>query len=323
MRALAAICAACISVLVLPTVASAQGYPNRHVTIINQTPAGSGPDVICRIVGERLGQLWGQQITVLNKPGAAGLMAAQTAASAPADGYTLYMPTSTALVILPEINTKIALDFERDFAPIGLVGESPMAIAASAASQIGSLPELIRAAKAKPGELLYAANSRGSTPHLAGEYLRAQAGIDLTFVPYLGAAGALQDVLGGRVPIVIESLSALSGAAQDSSIKVLAFTSRNRLPEFSHIPTVSETLAGFSLTGWFALLAPRGTPEAVIEKVGVDLRSVLAEPGIQQKLSALGVYARPMSAADTAQFIRSERETWRPVIRKAGLAAQQ
>ena len=323
MRALATIFAACISPLVAPEPALAQSYPNRHVTIIIQTPAGSGPDVICRIVGDRLGQLWGQQITVLNKPGAAGLIAAQTAASAPSDGYTLYMPTSTALVILPEINAKIALDFERDFVPIGLVGETPMAIAASVASQIGSLAELIRAAKAKPGELLYAANNRGSVPHLAGEYLRAQAGIDLTFVPYSGASAALQDVLGGRVPIVIESLSALSGAAQDNAIRVLAFTSRKRLAELPHIPTVSETLAGFSLTGWFALLAPRGTPAAVIEKVGVDLRTVLAEPGIQQKLAALGVYARPMSTTDTAQFIRSEREVWRPMIRKAGLAAQQ
>jgi tripartite-type tricarboxylate transporter receptor subunit TctC len=274
-------------------------------------------------VSERLTKLWGQQVTVLNKPGAVGLLAAQAAKSSEPDGYTLYMPTSTALVILPEINPKTGLDFERDFVPIGLMGETPMAIAASTASGIGSLAELIDTAKAKPGVLLYAANARGSTPHLAGEYLRAQAGVDMTFVPYPGAAAALQDVLGARVPIVVESLSALTGAVQDNAIRVLAFTSRHRLPEFPKIPTASETLSGFTLTGWFALLAPRQTPEAVIHKVSVDLRTVLGEPAIRQKLSALGVYARPMSAVDTADFIRRERETWRPVIRKAGLTAPQ
>lgn len=322
MRVLAAVSVACISCLVAPELVKAESFPNRHVTIINQTPAGSGPDVICRIVGERLGQLWNQQVVVLNKPGAAGLIAAQTAASAAPDGYTLYMPTSTALVILPEINPKSGVDFERDFLPIGLMGESPMAIATATSTQIGSLPELISAAKAKPGELLYAANNRGSVPHLAGEYLRAQAGIDMRFVAYSGAAAALQDVLGGRIPVVIESLSALKGAVDNNSVKVLAFTSRQRLYEFPDVPTVSETLPGFTLTGWFALIAPKGTPHALIDKIGMDLRAVLSEPAIQQKVSVLGVYARPMSPSDTAEFIRREREAWRPVIQKAGLATQ-
>ena len=301
--------------------AQAQDYPNRYVTVINQTAAGSGPDVISRILGDRLGRVWGQQVVTLNRQGAAGLIAAQAAATSQPDGYTLYMPTSTAMVILPETKPKMPVDFARDFVPIGLVGETPMAIAVSAKLGINSLAELISAAKARPGELLYAANNRGSVPHLAGAYLSKQAGISLTFVPYAGAPAALNDVLGGRIPVIIESLSALSGAAQDSAIKVLAVTSSVRLSNFPDLPAVSETIPGFVITGWFALLAPAGTPEAVVHKVGGDLRAVLTERETQEKFEALGVYARPLSPSATSDFIRRAREVWRPVIKEAGLAA--
>lgn len=302
-------------------IAQAQDYPNRYVTVINQTAAGSGPDVISRILGDRLGRVWGQQVVVLNRQGAAGLVAAQAAATAQPDGYTLYMPTSTALVILPEANPKMTVDFARDFVALGLVGETPMAIAVSAKLGINSLAELITAAKAKPGELLYAANNRGSVPHLAGAYLSKQASISLTFVPHTGAPSALNEVLGGRIPIIIESLSALGGAAQDGAIKVLAVTSSARLPNFPDLPTVSETIPGFVVTGWFALLAPTGTPEAIVHKVGADLRIVLSEPELREKFEALGVYARPLPPSATSDFIRREREVWKPIIKEAGLAA--
>ena len=299
----------------------AQDYPSRHVTVINQTAAGSGPDVISRILGDRLGRKWGQQVVTLNRQGAAGLVAAQAAAAAQADGYTLYMPTSTALVILPEANRTMTVDFARDFVALGLVGETPMAIAVSVKLGMNTLAQLISAAKAKPGDMLYAANNRGSVPHLVGAYLSRQAGISLTFVPQSGAPSALNEVLGGRIPIIIESPSALSGAIQDGAIKVLAITSPERLLNFPDIPTVAETIPGFVITAWFALLAPAGTPEPIVRKVAADLQAVLGEREVQEKFQALGVYARSMSPAATKQFIRREREIWRPVIKEAGLAA--
>ena len=300
--------------------AVAQEFPDRPVTIINQTAAGSGPDVVSRIVGEHLTRMWGHQVVTLNRPGASGLIAARAAASATPDGYTLYMPTSTALVVLPETNSKMPIDFARDFIPIGMVGETPMAIAVSTKLGFASLSELIEAAKVSPQPLLYAANNRGSIPHLAGAYLSKKANISLTFVPHTGAASALSNVLSDSVPIIVESLSALTGTAEGGSIKLLAVTSSSRLGQFPDIPTVAESIPGFLVTGWFALLAPAGTPDAVVRKIAGDLRTVLSAPELQIRFEALGVYPRIASPSDTAAFIRSEREVWRPIIKDAGLA---
>jgi tripartite-type tricarboxylate transporter receptor subunit TctC len=310
----------CISVLTSPL--NAEPYPSRYVSIIIQTAAGSGPDVIARIIADRLTQIWGHQVTIINRNGAAGLIAAQAAAAAQPDGYTLYMPTSTALVILPETQSNLLVDFERDFVPIGLISQSPMIVAVSPALGVDTLEQFIALARKRPGEILYAANNRGSFPHLAGEFFRSQTDIQLTFVPYPGAAAGLNDVMGGRIPMIIEGPSALSGALQAGSIKALAVTSTARLPNFPDVPTVAETIPGFSVVAWFALMARAGTPESILRKVSQDLQSVLEQPAIKEKFEALGVYPRPTSPAEAAEFIRSERQLWRPVIKDVGLAAQ-
>jgi tripartite-type tricarboxylate transporter receptor subunit TctC len=302
--------------------AASQAYPSRYVSIIIQTAPGSAPDVIARIVADRLSQSWQQPVTILNRNGAAGLVAAQAAAAAQPDGYTLYMPTSTALVILPETQPKMPVDFERDFAPIGLVSQSPMIIAVSPALGVSTLEQFIALARKRPGEILYAANNRGSFPHLAGEFFRKQAGIDLTFVPYPGAVAGLGDVIGGRIAMIIEGPAALSGAIQAGSIKALAVTSATRLPNFPDLPTVAETIHGFSVVAWFALMARVGTPEAITHKVSQDLQTVLKQSAIKEKFETLGVYPRPASPVETAEFIRSERKLWKPVIMEAGIAAQ-
>jgi tripartite-type tricarboxylate transporter receptor subunit TctC len=300
--------------------ANAETYPSRYVSIVIQTAAGSGPDVIARIVADRLSHSWGQQVIIMNRNGAAGLVAAQAAAAAQPDGYTLYMPTSTALVILPETQSKLPVDFERDFVPIGLISQSPMIVAVSAALGVDTLEQFIALAKKRPGEILYAANNRGSFPHLTGEYFRSRAGIQLTFVPYPGAAAGLKDVMGGSVSMIIEGPSALSGALQAGSIKALAVTSTTRLPNFPDLPTVAETIPDFSVVGWFALMAQTGTPDSIVSKVSQDLQTVLKQPAIKERFETLGVYPRPTAPAEAAAFIRSERQLWKPVIKDVGLA---
>ena len=298
----------CLAILPAQGVANAQSFPKGPVPIVGQTAPGSGPDVICRIVAERLSQRWNQPVVVINRQGAGGLIAAKAAAAAPGDGSTLYMPTSTALVILPATSPKLEIDFVRDFVHIGLVGETPMAIAVSTKSGIDTLAGLIAKARNTSDAMFYVANARGSVPHLAGEYLRKSAGLTWTFVPQTGTPTALNEVLGGRVPIIIESTSALFGAVQDGSIRMLAVTSAQRLPNFPTIAAVSETLPGFALMGWFALLAPAGTPEAIARKINGDLHAVLTDAQVRLKLEALGVYPRHMSPAATAAFIRSEQD---------------
>jgi len=302
--------------------ANDEAYPSRYVSIIIQTAAGSGPDVVARLVADRLTQRWGRQVAIINRNGAAGLVAAQAAAAAQPDGYTLYMPTSTALVILPETQPNLPVDFERDFAPIGLVSQSPMIIAVSPALGAATLEQLIVLAKKRPGEIFYAANNRGSFPHLAGEFFRVRAGIELTFVPYPGAAAGLKDVMGGTLPMIIEGPSALAGALQAGAIKALAVTSPTRLPNFPDVPTVAETIPGFAVAAWFALMARTGTPNAIVAKVSRDLQDALEQPEVKEKFETLGVYPRPMSPMDTAEFIRSERRLWKPVIKEIGLTLQ-
>jgi tripartite-type tricarboxylate transporter receptor subunit TctC len=321
-RSLSALCSVVAVAAAVGSPARAETYPSRYVSVIIQTAAGSGPDVVARVLAERLSQRWGQQVTIINRNGAAGLVAAQAAAAAVPDGYTLYMPTSTALVILPETQPKMPVNFERDFVPIGLISEAPMIIAVSPALGVESLEQLIALAKARPGHLTYAANNRGSFPHLTGEFFRNRTGVELTFVPYPGAAAGLRDVIGGRVSMIIEGPAALAGALQTGAIKALAVTSPARLRNFPDLPTASETIPGFQVNAWFALMARSGTPDPIVRKISGDLRAVLAEPAVREKFETLGVYPRPASPAETAEFIRHEQLSWKPVIREAALGLQ-
>jgi tripartite-type tricarboxylate transporter receptor subunit TctC len=317
MSALCSITAAAIGAV--SSIAAAETFPSRYVSVIIQTAPGSGPDVVARIIADRLAHRWSQQVVILNRNGAAGLVAAQAAAAAQPDGYTLYMPTSTALVILPVTQPKMPVNFEKDFVPIGLISESPMIIAVSPTLGANTLEEFIALAKQRPGQLLYAANNRGSFPHLAGEFFRSRAGIDLTFVPYPGAAAGLQDVLGGRVSAIIEGPSALGGAIRQGSLKALAVTSETRLREFPELPTAAETIPEFHVVAWLALMVRTGTPHEIVHKVAQDLRAILEEPALIEKFATLGVYPRPTSPAETAEFIRREQEAWKPIIKDAGL----
>jgi tripartite-type tricarboxylate transporter receptor subunit TctC len=301
--------------------AESPDYPAKPVKIITQGATGSGPDVIARIVADHLSKAWGKQVVIFNQPGGGGVRAAQTAGTAEPDGYTLYFPTVTTFVIMPEVQAKLPVDLDRDFVPVGHVAETPMMVAVAPSLGLNSLPELIALAKSRPGDILYAANNRGSFPHLTGELLRKKAGIEVRFVPYQGAAAGLQDLVGGRISMIVESVGALKGAAQGGSVKPLAVASTSRLPSLPNLPTVAETLPAFSALGWFVLMAPMGTPEAIIRKVNEDLNMVLAKPELKQKFQDLGAFVRPMSPAQTGDFIAKEQQTWRPLVRQIGLRA--
>ena len=310
------------SALVLGLAASAGGtwaaetgsYPTQPVKIIIQAPAGNGPDVLARIIAERLGQLWGQQVLILNRPGAGGLIAALAAASAQPDGYTLYMPSSSTFLVLPARHAKLPFDLDRDFARIGMVSQAPLVIAAAPSLGINSVAELIARAKERPGDILYSALGRGTLPHATSELFQRRAGIELRYVPYGGSNQALQDVMGGRLGLVFDGYGALSGALESATVKILATTAPERLPHLPHLPTVAETLPDFVALSWSPLLAPAATPAHIIDKVSADLRTVLAQPGLQERLRHIGHTVRPMSPAEVSAFIGSEREKWRSIM---------
>ena len=322
MLARLALAAMAVSSTALAREAGASDYPSRPVKLIAQGAAGSGPDVIARIVADQLARLWGQSVSIVNSTGGGGLLAAQAAATAEPDGYTLYVPTITTFVILPEMHDKLPVDLERDFARISVLAETPMVVAVGASTGIGSMQALIALAKSKPNEVFYAANNRGSLPHLTGEMLAYRTGTRLNFVPYPGAAAGLQDVLGGRVPMIVESVGALSAVIQAGSVKPLAVTSLQRLAQWSDVPTVAETSPGFVAMGWIALMAPSRTPAAIVAKVNEDVNRVLVMPEVIKRLQELGASARPMSIAEVAEFIRAEQRAWQPLVRQVGLKGQ-
>jgi tripartite-type tricarboxylate transporter receptor subunit TctC len=295
--------------------AKAQSYPSGPVKVISDSGPGSAPDVILRIVADRLSQAWGQQVVVMNQPGAGGSVAARAAAGATPDGYTLFMAVSSAFVTMKGAAPNIPIEVPRDFAPISLIGEQPMFITISPQTGIKTLPALIAAAKQRPGEISYAVSGYGRQSHLTGEMLQRQTGIKLLLVPYSGGpTQAMSDLMGGRVQMLIEGGTALVGAMQSGTLLALAVGSETRLAEFPDVPAAAETIPNFRSAGWMAMVAPPETPKEIIRKVSDDLKTILNNPEVQSKLAAVGSYARPMSPQDTTTFIQTEQRTWGPLL---------
>jgi tripartite-type tricarboxylate transporter receptor subunit TctC len=311
-------CALVLGCLIATSVAGgaqAQSYPSKPVQIIADSSAGSTPDVALRFVTERLTQLWSQQILVVNRPGAGGSVAARAAADAAPDGYTLYQPVLSTFVALHPAAVNVPLHVPKDFIAMGFVAENPMFIAVAPSLGVNTLPELIALAKKKPGEITYATTGIGRLTHLTGELLQHEAKIKLQLVPYTGGpAHAISDVASGRVKLIIEGYSGIAGAVQSGQVKLIAVASAKRLPEFPNVPTVSETIPNFRATGWAVLVAPLGTPQAIVKKISADLHKVSSEPDLNKKLAALGSYANPMTADEATEFVHRQQATWQPVL---------
>ncbi len=297
--------------------AQAQEYPTRPVKIISDSAPGSAVDVTLRMVADRLSHMWGQQVLAVNQPGAGGIISARVAAEATPDGYTLYMPALSVFLPAPGKAANTALELPRDFAPIGSVTEQPMFIAAAPSLGVSNLPELIALAKQKPGEISYAATGVGRLTHLTGELLQLRTGIKLLLVPYSGGPShSLNDIIGGRIPLIIEGYQGLAGAIQAGSLKPLAAAAPERLPDFPNLPTVAETVPGFKAMGWQGLMAPVGTPETVIRKASEDLRKVISDPAFKAQLAGRGSYPLPMSPAEVTAFIQDQQRQWAPVLQQ-------
>ena len=295
--------------------AQADDYPNKPVRIISDSAPGSAVDVTFRIVMDRLGTVLGQQIVPVDEPGASGAIAAHAASDAIPDGYTLFAPAISLFIALPGKAENLPLMLPRDFLPVASLIDQPMFICANAASGIKTLPDLIARAKQHPNQISFAATGIGRITHLTGLLLQSRADIKLQVVPYTGGpAAALTDVVGGRVPLIIEGYSGLAGAIQAHSLTVLAVASAHRLPEFPDVPTVAETLPGFAAGGWQGVVAPLGTPAAAIQKVNAGLQKVLGEPDIADPLALRGAFVSPMSPSEVNAFINAQQAQWRPVL---------
>jgi tripartite-type tricarboxylate transporter receptor subunit TctC len=297
--------------------AQAVKYPDKPVTIISDAPPGSTPDVDARFIAEGLSKRWGEQAVIINHAGANGSIAARAAADATADGYTLYMPSLSTFVALKSMAPNLPLMLPRDFLPIGFTAENPMFIAVSPNLGVSTLPELIALAKKKPGTISIAVTGVGRLTDLTGRLLQERAGIELLPVPYnAGPAAALSDVGAGRVSMIIEGYSGIVGAVKAGQVKLIAVASSKRLPQFPDLATVAETIPGFSATGWQVLVAPLGTPAAIIDKVEADLAKVVEDPDFQKRLANVGSYSYAMNAKEAQAFVEQQQATWLPVLQK-------
>ena len=297
--------------------ALAQDYPQKPVSIIVPFAPGVGADVIVRILADRLTQRWKQQVLVVNRPGASGLVAAQTAAAAAPDGYTLYMPVSSNFAVRPENRAKWPVELPDDFATIGLISDQPMIIAVAPSLGVNTLPEFIEYAKRRPDEILFGA-TRLSVPHLTGAMLNHRAGIKMRFIPTTGAAKVMQDIMNGNLHAVTDSVPGIANALRNGTVKALAFTGDKRLESYPDLPLASETLPNFQVKGWFVLMAPKDTPAPIVSQIGDDLRDTLNESALRKRYEDIGTFARPASAQETLAYIKSEQELWAPIVRQIG-----
>jgi tripartite-type tricarboxylate transporter receptor subunit TctC len=312
---------ALLTVLAFAVPARAQDYPTHPVRLITDSAPGSAIDVPVRIIAEGLSRVWGQQAVVVNQPGAGGAIAARAAATATPDGYTLDTAAVSAFVALPGAADNLPIQVPRDFTPIGYLGGAPMFITVAPWVGVKTLPDLIAMAKQKPGELSYGVNGIGRLTHLTGELLQSRAGIKLLMVPYTGGtAQVISDMMGKRTALDFDAYSGLAGAIQAGNVIPLAIASAERLDSYPAVPTVAETLPGFEAVGWQALLAPAGTPDAIVQKINADLIKAMSMPDVRKRLADLGRDDRKLSPGQMLTFIQSEQQKWAPIV--AQIAAQ-
>jgi tripartite-type tricarboxylate transporter receptor subunit TctC len=297
--------------------AQAGNYPDKPVAIIADAAPGATPDVDARAVADGLSKLWGQQVIVINHPGANGSIAARVASDATPDGYTLFMPAFSTFAALQTTAPNLPLKLPRDFIPIGYTAENPMFFAVNPSLGIASLPQLIAAAKKDPGTISIAVTGVGRMTHLTGLLFQERADINLLPVPYNGGpAAALADVASGRVAMIIEGYSGIVGAVKAGQVKLIAVASPERLPQFPDVPTVAETIPGFTARGWQVLVAPNGTPKPIVDKVSADLAKVVTDPKFKDRLANIGSYSRAMTPEEVLTFVQKEQDTWLPLLQK-------
>jgi tripartite-type tricarboxylate transporter receptor subunit TctC len=304
------------------TLAQAQEYPTRNVTLVVPYSAGGGNDAMARIVADHMSRSLGQQIVIENRGGAGGTIATRAVAKAAPDGYTLVIGGTGTLAINPTLYTNVGYDPRKDFAPVGLIATSALVILVHPKVPVKSVKELIELAKKEPGKLNYASAGPGSGIHLGTELFASMAGVKLTQVPYKGSAPALNDLLGGHVDIYFSSLPPAVGITAQGKVRALAVTGLTRSHVFPDLPTVDEEgVKGYEAVLHYGIAAPAGTPRPIVDKLNAALRKALDAPQIKDALVKTGAEARPSTPDEYAADIDREETKWSRIVKAVGVKA--
>lgn len=300
--------------------ASAQSWPTKPVRFILSQPAGSSPDIVARLLGDRLSRTWGQPVVVDNRPGGQNVIGAQAAARAPADGYNFYYGTTAALVINSYTLKSMPYDPVKDFVPVGMIGMSPFLIAANPGVPVKTIAELIAKAKAEPGKVSMATEGQKTFGGMIGEMLQVTAGARFLHVPYSGVGPGIQDTIAGRTQFTVQSAAAAMRFVTSGQLRPIAVSGSGRLPELPDVPTISATYPGFEYVGWHALVAPTGTPRDIVQHVNRTMDQVLKDPEIVKRLADLGPITEGAGTPESlGQFLGAERARWAKLVREVGI----
>ena len=312
----AALALAFAILLILP--AGAAHFPDRPIKLIVPFAPGGPPDVAARIIGDWLSAHLGP-VVVENHAGAGGTLAASMVASAPADGYTLLAATSGSLAISPQLYKNAGVDPVKDFSAVALLSSTPQVLAINASMPVHNVKELVAYAKANPGKLNYGAVI-GTPPHLSGEMFKHLTGADIIFVPYKGASQATTDVLSGQMNMTFEGATGIMPFLKSGKLRPLAVTSPHRLPEIPDVPTMIEAgYPGMPPDAWQAIVAPAGTPAAIVDQINAVVNRGLTDPQVRNRIIGLGGVPQPMSTTDFAAFIVEQTNRWGEIIRVTGV----
>ena len=298
-------------------------YPSRPIVMVVPQAAGGTNDIVGRVVAQKLAEKLGGSAVVDNKPGAGGNIGTLAVARAPKDGYTLLMTISSSQAINPALYKAPGFDPVADFQPVSLIGAVPNVLLANPSFPAKTVPELLALAKSKPGTLQYASAGNGTLNHLLGEMLNQMAGIDLQHVPYKGVAPALNDVLGGQLPLMFGSLPSTLAHIKAGRLRALAVSSPQRSPVLPDVPTLAEFVPGYSGTLWIGLFAPAGVPKAVIDRLQDGMRQAMADKELRDKLEAQGVElagtpAKPVTPEEFAALLKQDIAKWAQIVKASG-----
>jgi tripartite-type tricarboxylate transporter receptor subunit TctC len=313
-----------LSFCIFSSAANAQAsYPDRPIRMIIPLAAASAVDVAARIVTQKMSQNMGQQIVIINQPGAAGVIGAEQVARAAPDGYTIGGFNDSIMTMVPNLQPDLRWDIIRDFEPVSLVATVQWGLIASEKSGFKTAADLIAAAKAAPGAIDYGSGGIGSPQHLAMAMFASEAGIELTHVPYRGATQAATDVAAGQIPVAFQGLGTVSGLVHGGAVRLIGVTTQKRLEQFPDVPTVSESgLPGFLFNSWFAIVAPAGTPKEIIAKLNAEVLKALADPDTQKKLDDQGLAVVGSSAEELRVFTRDQLAKYAKLIHDMGIVVK-
>jgi len=303
--------------------ALSQTYPNKPVRLVVGFAPGGNVDIPSRIVATKLGELWGTAVFVENRPGAGSNIAAEIAAKAPADGYTLLMCNTASHGINPAIYKKIPFDPIKDFAPISQIASGPSVFLVHPSSQTKTVSAFIAYAKANPGKLSVGSAGIGTSQHLSIELFKSMTATDIVHVPYKGGSSALTDLLGGQLSAMVAGLPTAMASIKAGKAHALGVTTIKRSPQMPELPTIAESgVPGFEVTSWTGLCAPAGLPKSILAKLNADLVKVLNMPDTQRRFSEQGIDPAPTTPDQFSAFIKSEVAKWAKVAKEAGITAE-